>query len=95
MKKDVVIKVGGMSCVRCSSAVENALNDQEGVLQCAVSYANGRADVTFDDSVTNIKTLEKAIKKAGYEVLEDVRAARKKEFRRTLAAFVFSLVFFM
>ncbi len=93
MKKDVVIKVGGMSCVRCSSAVENALNDQEGVLQCAVSYANGRADVTFDDSVTDIKTLEKAIKKAGYEVLEDVRAARKKEFRRTLAAFVFSLVF--
>lgn len=93
MKKDVVIKVGGMSCVRCSSAVENALNSQDGVLQCSVSYANGRADVSFDDAVTNIKKLEKAIVKAGYSVLEDVRVARKKEFKKAVVNFLFSLIF--
>ena len=66
------IKVGGMSCVRCSAAVEHALKSVVGVEGCTVSYANGRADVTFDDERVSLKTLEKAIKKAGYEVLEDV-----------------------
>ncbi len=99
MKKDITIKVGGMSCVRCSAAVENALKVEEGVTFCSVSYANGRAEVSFDDQITNIKKLEKAIKKAGYEVLEDVFKARKKEFKRSvitlLFAFVFAIPFFV
>ena len=93
MRADTTIKVGGMSCVRCSAAVENALNATEGVISCAVSYANGRAEVAYDDSVTDLKKLEKAIKKAGYEVLEDVFAARKRELRSNLITFCFSLLF--
>ena len=65
MREDKIIKVGGMSCVRCSAAVENALNAENGVISCSVSYANGRAEVSFDNSLTNIKALEKAIKKSG------------------------------
>ncbi len=87
------LKVGGMSCVRCSAAVEHALNAVEGVTSCAVSYANGRAEVVFDDEAVNLKVLEKAIKKAGYEVLEDVREAKKREFKSNLRLFVFSLIF--
>ncbi len=79
-----------MSCVRCSAAVENALKSEKGVLSVSVSYSNGRAEVVYDDSVTDLKTLEKAIKKAGYTVIEDVRAARKREFRASLTMFVFS-----
>ncbi len=93
MRIDKTIKVGGMSCVRCSAAVEHALNAQEGVISCSVSYANGRADVSFDDEKTNIKALEKAIKKAGYEVLTDIRTARKREFKASVTAFCFSLLF--
>lgn len=93
MKKNVIIKVGGMSCVRCSAAVENALKAENGVGSCNVSYANGRAEVSFDDELTNLKTLEKAIKKAGYEVLEDIRVARKREFKKTVIMFCFSLFF--
>ncbi len=81
-----------MSCVRCSSAVENALRLEKGVLECSVSYANGRAEVSFDNSVTSLKTLEKAIKKAGYTVIEDVRIARKREFKSSLLMFVFCAV---
>ena len=82
-----------MSCVRCSAAVERALKSVVGVEGCTVSYANGRADVTFDDERVSLKTLEKAIKKAGYEVLEDVREAKKREFKSNLRLFIFSLVF--
>lgn len=92
MRQDIIIKVGGMSCVRCSSAVENALNAVNGVESATVSYANGRAEVSFDDSLTDLKTLEKAIKKAGYSVLEDVRAARRREFRNAMIMFIFSAV---
>lgn len=88
-----IIKVGGMSCVRCSAAVENALKNVKGVVSCDVSYANGRAEVGFDDEITNRKTLEKAIKNAGYEVLVDVKTARKKEFKTNLFFFLFSLFF--
>ncbi len=93
MRVDAIIKVGGMSCVRCSAAVENALSANSGVLEVAVSYANGRAEVSYDDSVTDRKTLEKAIKKAGYTVLTDIKTARKREFHMAVFMFVFSAVF--
>jgi len=93
MRVDTIIKLGGMSCVRCSAAVENALKEVSGVIEVSVSYANGRAEVAYDNELTELKTLEKAIKKAGYEVLEDVREARKKEFKKNIIMFCFSLVF--
>ena len=93
MKTQKTIKVGGMSCIRCSAAVEHALKSVDGVEECAVSYANGRAEVVFDDEKADLKTLERAIKKAGYEVLEDVREAKKREFKSNLRLFIFSLVF--
>ncbi|MBR6783255.1 MAG: cation-translocating P-type ATPase, partial [Clostridia bacterium] len=93
MRVDKIIKVGGMSCVRCSAAVENALKAVDGVISCSVSYANGRAEVSFDDEKVSLKALEKAIKKAGYEVLEDIKTARKREFKKTLITFCISLFF--
>lgn len=93
MRVDKIIKVGGMSCVRCSAAVENALKAVDGVISCRVSYANGRAEVSFDDEKVSLKALEKAIKKAGYEVLEDIKTARKREFKKTLITFCISLFF--
>ena len=91
MKKQTVIKVGGMSCVRCSAAVENALKSQNGVFDVSVSYANGRAEVIFDDSLISVKNLEKTIKNAGYTVVYDLRVSQKQAFRKTLITFLLSL----
>ncbi|MBO4452602.1 MAG: cadmium-translocating P-type ATPase [Clostridia bacterium] len=93
MKKEKTVKVGGMHCVRCAAAVENALKSKEGVYSCAVSYANGRAEIAFDDSLIGEKDIAKAVKKAGYYVVEDAASARKREFRTALTVFIFSLVF--
>ena len=79
--------------MRCSAAVEHALKAVDGVEGWSVSYANGRAEVVFDEDRVNIKLLERAIKKAGYEVLEDVREAKKREFKSNLRLFIFSLAF--
>ena len=86
-----VIKVGGMSCVRCSAAVENALKMQKGVTEVSVSYANGRAEVVFNETEVSLKQLEKAIKNAGYTVVYDVRKAQKQEFLKILSSFLLSL----
>ncbi len=93
MNQRQVIKVGGMSCVRCSAAVENALNAQKGVISASVSYANGRAEVVFDDSAVSLSQLEKAIKNAGYTVIYDIRVAQKREFLKILYTFLLSLAF--
>ncbi|MBO5786160.1 MAG: heavy metal translocating P-type ATPase [Clostridia bacterium] len=93
MRIDKTIKVGGMSCVRCSAAVENAISSLDGVVSVSVSYTNGRAEVGFDSERLSLKDIERAIKKAGYEVLLDANAARKREFRRNIFFFCFSLFF--
>ena len=91
MIESVTIKIGGMSCVRCSAAVENAVKALQGVSSCEVFYSLGRADVRFDNEITTKKAIERAIKGAGYEVLLDPSAARKREFKRNLFFFCFSL----
>ena len=48
MNDRTVIRVGGMSCVRCSAAVTHALSSLDGVISVNVSYASGRAEVEYD-----------------------------------------------
>lgn len=90
MIEHITIKVGGMSCVRCSAAVEHALKNVKGVISAEVSYAVGKAEVEYDSSVTERKKMEKAIKQAGYTVVEDEREFRKREFRTLRMLFAVS-----
>ncbi len=87
----ITVLVGGMSCVRCAAAVENALKGVDGVASVAVSYAAGKADIVCDQTVP-LKKIHKSIKQAGYTVVEDKETFRRKELRRGVALFVFSAV---
>ncbi len=93
MTEKITIRVGGMSCVRCSAAVEYALKGTEGVISASVSYASGRAEVEFDTDRTDRKKLAKAIRGAGYEVIADPEEFRRREWRTLLATFIISAVF--
>jgi len=63
MNEKIIIRVGGMSCVRCSAAVEYALKALDGVSSAVVSYASGRAEIVYDSTRLDRRKLEKAIKK--------------------------------
>ena len=39
---EIELQIGGMTCVRCASAVEHALKGVPGVAGAEVSYANQR-----------------------------------------------------
>ncbi len=87
----ITVLVGGMSCVRCAAAVENAVKNVDGVTSVTVSYAAGKADIVCDQTVS-VKKIHKTIKQAGYTVIEDKETFHRKELRRNVVLFVFSAV---
>lgn len=58
--------VTGMSCSACSSHVEKTVSKLNGVNKVSVNLLAGSMEVEYDDSVINLGTIEKAVKKAGY-----------------------------
>lgn len=60
------LKIDGMSCQHCVSAVKKALCEVTGVDSTEVEI--GSAHVTFDDKKVTQKDLEKAVEKAGFTV---------------------------
>ena len=92
MTETITLQIGGMTCVRCSAAVEHALKGLEGVDQATVSYANERAEITYDPARTDRKKMEKAIRASGYSVVEDKATFRKRELTALTVTFVIAAV---
>lgn len=78
---ELELQIGGMTCVRCAAAVEHALKGVPGVAAAEVSYANQRAKLTLAGEGAERAALEKAVKAAGYHVVEDKAAFRRRELR--------------
>jgi Cu+-exporting ATPase len=99
------LKVSGMSCSSCSSAVEAALRQLPGVAEAAVSLLTATAEVRFDPGTTGPRHFIDAIEAAGFEAevlsgakfdLSDQNAAEIAGYRRaTLLATAFTLPVFM
>lgn len=58
--------VSGMHCESCAALIEEVLAEQPGLLAARVDLANERAEVTFDDSVTDLGAVQSAIAELGY-----------------------------
>jgi Cu+-exporting ATPase len=88
VNEPVVLRVGGMSCVSCETAVTNALKELEGVVSVTVNLATETAYVTYNPSLSTIAEMKAAIESAGYQYLgiegeagDAVAAAREKDLR--------------
>lgn len=75
MERQESLKISGMSCAACAVRIEKGLAKMEGVKQANVNLALQKATVDFDDSITGREQLAAAVKKLGYEVIEDKPAA--------------------
>jgi Cu+-exporting ATPase len=64
------LRIGGMTCVICSRAVETSLKKVDGVFSVDVNYAAGRANVRYDGRLASGKQFRKAVEDAGYEFLD-------------------------
>lgn len=90
MKKEN-IQIGGMTCAACARRVEKALNNLEGIEYVSVNFATEKALVEYHAEVIRLSAIKLAIKKAGYEPLDegksntvDEHKERKEKERRQL-----------
>lgn len=60
-------RLEGMGCSTCAKSIETAINKVNGVEECLVNYATSEATVTYNHQQTNIKVIQEAVKKAGYQ----------------------------
>lgn len=66
--KKYTLPVKGMNCASCSITVEKTLKKQPGVIECEVNFGNEKANITLDESKTDLPTLSKTIEPFGYSL---------------------------
>ncbi len=65
----VTIKIGDMSCAMCVKAIEDVLNNLDGVSHVNVNLASEKAYVTYNPKMTGIVEFKNAIVDLGYQYL--------------------------
>lgn len=65
-QQTVKLKVDGMTCDSCPYQVKSALKRVEGVISASASLETREAEVTFDDTLTNVSALTAATTNAGF-----------------------------
>ncbi|MCQ2797234.1 MAG: heavy metal translocating P-type ATPase [Bacilli bacterium] len=83
--------VQGMSCAACQAHVNKAVSKLEGVKSCNVNLLSNSMDVEWDETVLNSKTIEKAVKDAGYSAsMHKKESKKKKDYKlvKLIVAFV-------
>ena len=73
-------KVTGMTCSSCGKAVERAVKKIDGVVNQNINMATEKLHIEYDDEKVKFEDLEKVVKKAGFNILEDVKYS-KIEFK--------------
>ncbi len=66
----ITLPVRGMSCASCVENVRSALASLDGVLSASVNFATEKATIEYFPSRTGIREFRKAIRDAGYDVVE-------------------------
>lgn len=69
--KKAELKVSGMVCAACSLAIEKALRNLDGVALAEVNLGTEIASVEYNPEKLRLSDLEKAIRDAGYGVIDE------------------------
>ncbi|HET6528103.1 MAG TPA: copper ion binding protein, partial [Balneolaceae bacterium] len=76
IKHQKTLKIEGMHCASCVSAVEKSLKKVDGVESASVNLATETASVSFDDDLVTDQDLKQAVENAGYAVAEEEAQTR-------------------
>ncbi len=96
------LAITGMTCANCAATVERALKRVEGVVDATVNFASEKATVTYVVGMVTRDDLARAVRKAGYGVVEAAEgeepedaeaAAREAEIRHQWHRFIVGLIF--
>ena len=83
-----VIKVGGMTCANCTTAIEKALGALDGVSHVNANLGTEKVHVSYNPRTVTLKDMKRAIEDAGYQYLgteDEVELDQEEEaLRRNL-----------
>jgi Cu+-exporting ATPase len=68
-KKKAELKISGMHCATCAITIEESLAQIKDVSTVQVNFGTDTAHVEFDPTKVSLSEMEKAVKDAGYEVV--------------------------
>ena len=71
--------VMNMSCASCASSSQSILENQSGVVNVAVNYANASAQIEYIPTITNPSILKSALQSVGYDLMIDETEEAKEE----------------
>ncbi|HZS74736.1 MAG TPA: heavy metal translocating P-type ATPase [Candidatus Nitrosotalea sp.] len=66
--KRTALKISGMHCAGCVGTIQKSISEVPGVSKVEVNLATEKATLEFDNSITKLDSIEKAIEAAGYKV---------------------------
>ena len=68
-KKKAELKITGMHCATCAVNIEESLAKVKDVEKAQVNFGTDSAHVVFDPAKVSLHAIEKAVKDAGYDVV--------------------------
>jgi Cu+-exporting ATPase len=85
-----VLKISGMTCAMCAGAIEKALMALPGVSAADVNLGAEKAYVTYNDGMSSLEDMKRAVEAAGYqylgtegeETIEVEKTLREKDLRQ-------------
>ncbi len=78
----VKVKIGGMTCVMCSQAIETGLSELEGVMEAKVDLTSEKASITYNPSLVTVKDIRSVIEGIGYKYIGKEEELSKEEEER-------------
>lgn len=77
--QNVTLTLGGMWCSSCAWLVGEQLKRTRGVVDAEVSFIQHQANITYDTSLTNHKSLKKRVRSLGYQATLPNETPRDEE----------------
>ncbi len=77
--KQVIIGIGGMSCVGCAKGIEKELLKEEGIESIEVNFATEKAKIIYNDKI-RLSSIKSKIESLGFKILEE-DIEQKEDFK--------------
>lgn len=75
-RKEMRLKISGMTCAACATRIEKGLSRVEGVQSATVNLALEQATISFDPKIVDAAQIEEKIAKLGYGTVKETAQLR-------------------
>lgn len=94
--KEVIIGIGGMSCVGCAKGIEKELIKNNGIEKIEVNFSTEKAKIVYNDNI-RLSAIKNKIEDMGFKILEEnveeKESFKEKEIKTMIRKLIFSSIF--